>query len=398
MAILAECPICRNKQSVKNKKCKCGEDLDRAKRSQRVRYWIDFRIPGGKSRREPVGYSIEDARAADGKRRGQKRENRFFDMLPESKMTFSELSEWYLDLKLVKKLASYIRVTQALNNFNAVFGTVIVGSIIPVDLENYQEKREEKKAAPATIDYEMSIVKTMVNKAFDNDIVDGRTLKAFRVVKRKLKKGSNVRKRTLSVAEYLGLIDSSQIHLKPFLIVGYNTGMRLGELRLLKWKYIDIRKGFIRLPRTVPKERRSKVIPINHHVRAVLDNLPRALRHDFVFTYRGEPTRERGGLKNSFKTACKNAKIPCGQKTPNGITFHDIRRTVKTNMLNAGVDKAYRDTILGHSLQGMDAHYIAPDEDSLKRAMEKYTKWLDKQLESANLDQTLDQNENMVSI
>ena len=67
-------------------------------------------------------------------------------------------------------------------------------------------------------------------------------------------------------------------------------------------------------------------------------------------------------------------------------------------MLNAGIDKAYRDTILGHSLQVMDTHYIAPDKDSLKRAMEKYTKWLDKELESVNLDQTLDQNENMASV
>ena len=141
------------------------------------------------------------------------------------------------------------------------------------------------------------------------------------------------------------------------------------------------------MPRTVPKEKKSKVIPINHHVRVLRDKLPRAIRHDFVFTYKGEPIRERGGFKKSFKTACKKAEIPCGQKPPNGITFHDIRRTVKTNMLNAGVDKAYRDTILGHSLQGMEAHYIAPDEDSLKRAMGKYTKWLDRQLESANLDQ-----------
>ncbi len=45
---------------------------------------------------------------------------------------------------------------------------------------------------------------------------------------------------------------------------------------------------------------------------------------------------------------------------PEGIIFHDLRRTVKTNMLSAGVDKVYRDTILGHSLQGMDVHYMAP--------------------------------------
>ena len=50
-----------------------------------MKYWIDFQVPGGKTRREPVGYSIENARAADGKRKGQKKGNRIFDMLPESK-------------------------------------------------------------------------------------------------------------------------------------------------------------------------------------------------------------------------------------------------------------------------------------------------------------------------
>ena len=97
MSILAECPICKRKQSVKNKICReCEEDLDRGKRSKRVRYWISYRLPGGKQRREPVGYSISKARDAERKRRGQKRENRIFEILPESKMTFSDLTEWYL--------------------------------------------------------------------------------------------------------------------------------------------------------------------------------------------------------------------------------------------------------------------------------------------------------------
>ena len=49
-------------------------------------------------------------------------------------------------------------------------------------------------------------------------------------------------------------------------------------------------------------------------------------------------------------------------------------------MLSAGVDKVYRDTILGHSLQGMDVHYLVPSEDDLHRAMAKYTEWLDGQM------------------
>ena len=45
-------------------------------------------------------------------------------------------------------------------------------------------------------------------------------------------------------------------------------------------------------------------------------------------------------------------------------------------MLTAGVDKVHRDLILDHSLKGMDVHYMAPDEKTLKEAMEKYTSGL----------------------
>jgi hypothetical protein len=108
MAILAQCPICLRKQSAKNKKCSCGQNLDKAKKSNRVKYWIVYRLPSGKQRKEYVGsfegfngYSIEDARIAEGKRKTQKRENRLLDIKPDSKMTFNELTDWYLNLEKV---------------------------------------------------------------------------------------------------------------------------------------------------------------------------------------------------------------------------------------------------------------------------------------------------------
>ena len=58
-------------------------------------------------------------------------------------------------------------------------------------------------------------------------------------------------------------------------------------------------------------------------------------------------------------------------------------------MLEAGVDRVYRDKILGHSLQGMDVHYLATSEDTLKQAMDKYTRWIDDQI--SNVDQSVDQ-------
>ena len=63
----------------------------------------------------------------------------------------------------------------------------------------------------------------------------------------------------------------------------------------------------------------------------------------------------------------------------------------KTNMAQAGIDKVYRDIILGHSLKGMDVNYSMPTDIALTKAMDQYTEWLDGQLEKQNVDQSVDQ-------
>jgi integrase len=339
-------------------------------------------MPNGQQRRQFVGYSITEARDADGKRRAQKRERRIFDMSPESKTTVDEMTDWYLGLPSVSGLSSARRVRSALNNIRAVFGSIQARHIKPLDLENYQIERERQGAAYATIDMEISLAGTMINKAFDNDMVDGRVLKAFRNVKRKLKPGSNARSRIVSVIEYQKIIAEAPQHLKGIVVTAYNAGMRMGEILGLQWSFVDRDLAFLRLPAELTKEDRPRIIPVNHHLEKVLKNTVRALHHDFVFTYRGNSFSE-GGIKRSFKTACKNAGVPYGRKTQNGLTFHDFRRTFKTSLLAAGVEKVYRDAIVGHSLKGMDVHYLVLSDELLKAAMEKFTSWLDNEIADA---------------
>lgn len=395
MAVLAECPYCHRKQALKNKLCKnCGADLDKLKRAhQKVKYWIQYRMPkpDGEQKKEYVGYSIEDAKTADGKRRTQKKENRIFEILPDGKMTFNELSEWYLKLNSVKNLSSYRRVKSAMDNFNNEFGESIVGDIRQEHLEEYQYKRKNDERADATVDYEISIVKTMINRAFDNDLVGARVLKAFRKTKKVLKPGSNARDRILTVEEYLGLVNAAAPHLKPILIVAYNTGMRRGEILGLEWDQVDLKKGFITLRAEDTKEKKAKKIPINKNVKDVLEGLKavpiirEGKRVSNVFTFNKKPLSDN--FRKSLVSACKEVNIPLGQNIEGGFRFHDIRTTVKTNMLRAGVDKALRDTILGHSLKGMDVYYIKPSDDDLHRVMNQYTQWLDEQIEALRTGQ-----------
>ena len=49
--------------------------------------------------------------------------------------------------------------------------------------------------------------------------------------------------------------------------------------------------------------------------------------------------------------------------------------------------KAHRDVILGHSLQGMVAYYLKPNDEDLKAAIDNYTIWIDDQI--ANVTRTV---------
>lgn len=225
MGVLVEC-LCHKKQSLRNKVCSCGVDLVKAKRSNRVNYWITYRLPGGKQRRELIGESIEEAKDADGKRRVQKREHRIFDIKPETKMNFKELADWYLGLEKVKSLAYYPTLSICLNNFNSVFGSMPVSQIKPVSLENYQTKRKAEGKADHTIDQQIGAAKAMINKAFDNDIVSGNTLRTFKKVKKVGKRNANARKRILSIDQFNELMGYLPIHTKWIFATGFYTGMR----------------------------------------------------------------------------------------------------------------------------------------------------------------------------
>lgn len=61
----------------------------------------------------------------------------------------------------------------------------------------------------------------------------------------------------------------------------------------------------------------------------------------------------------------------------NGITFHDLRATFDTNMDRAGVSESCRRSIMGHTLRGMDAHYLRLSDEDLRGAMDRPTAWID---------------------
>jgi integrase len=382
MAVLQECPICRRKQSLKRKKCLCGEDLDKAKRSKRVRYWISYRFPGGKQRRELVGNSISEARDADGKRKAEKREGKLFEIKLDTKMTFQELSKWYLGLEKVRGLASFFVIELSLKKFNKVFGDTIVSKIMPADLENYQERRRKEGMADGTIDHEIGKTKTMIIKAFDNGLVGAETLRTFKKVKRLVKKNSDARNRILSHAEFKSLKDNLPKHLEGMVAMGYYTGMRFGEIHSLTWDQIDMKSRIICLEAADTKDRERRNIPICEELYEEIKRVPRAVHDPHVFQFRGKPVKN---IRTGLVKACGKAGIVYGRFKKDGFVFHDLRHTFNTNMRKAGVPESVIMKITGHSTREMFDRYNTVDDEDTKNAVRQLGSFLQ------SVDQNVDQ-------
>ncbi|HUV58827.1 MAG TPA: site-specific integrase [Desulfatiglandales bacterium] len=368
MAILEQCPTCHMKQATKNKLCvKCGEDMDKAKRSKKVKYWIHYRLPGGKQKWELIGNSIEAARDEQNERRKQKRRN---EIIPNSKITFKELSEWYLDIEEVKGKASYRQMGYRVKLLDKEIGDRLVTHILPVDLQNYREKRKKKGLAPATIDDEITQAKMIVKKAWENKKVSANTLHTFLSIKNLLKSNANARDEIYTKEQFDKLINHKHCsqYLKGILATAFYTGMRKGEILNLTRDKVDLNNRRIKLEAIDTKTGEPRTCPICNELYHVLKKIPRALHDPHVFLYNGKPIK---GIKTTFKTLCEKAKVPYGRKVKGGLTFHDLRHSFNTYMRKAGVDKEVIKAITGHSTDSMFTRYNKIDRDDIDQAVEK---------------------------
>ena len=393
MAILAECPVCHKKQNASNRLCSCGEDLLKAKKAKKVHFWINYRLPGGRQKRESVGYSIEEARDAEGKRRSQKRENRIFDIKPEAKMSFNELTKWYLDLERVKMLARYSILKINLNSFNQVFGDTIVNQLKPADLENYQAKRKAQGQADSYVDQQIAMARAMINKAFDNDIVSGDTIKVFKRVKKLLKGDSNARDRVLSIEEFDKLLNALPSHARAIVATGYYAGMRKGEVINLTWDKVDMKSRVIGLDAADTKDREARRVPICDALYDILKNIPQAIHDNHVFLFKGKPVKD---FRTALRKACRVAGISYGRGTKGGFVFHDTRHCFNTNMRKSGVPESVIMKITGHSTREMFLRYDTVDATDIRKAvdqMDGFLKSVDK-----NVDQDPENEKKVNSI
>jgi integrase len=171
---------------------------------------------------------------------------------------------------------------------------------------------------------------------------------------------------------YLAIRRHLPIYAQIALVLGYYTGMRLGEVTKFQWSWVDMTVPGIRIPKKHTKNKEGKVVPIFGEMGMFLE-MAKAIRDQnypncpWVIQENGERVKR---FNKSWKTACKAAGYP-------GTLFHDLRRTFVRDGERSGTPSDVIMQITGHKTRSVHARYNIVNLADLKQAaknMEDYRK------------------------
>jgi integrase len=153
---------------------------------------------------------------------------------------------------------------------------------------------------------------------------------------------------------------------RALVIVAIDTLARLSDVT---WLRRDQDHGtYLVLPNT---KTGWHEVPLSSRARQALDDLPD--RGPYYFAHRVGPTRERHHVaaivRRMFERACLRANVPYGKRR-GGVTFHHLRHTGASRMIERGADVRTVQQIGGWSDLRMVQRYTHPTASALRAAVE----------------------------
>lgn len=179
-----------------------------------------------------------------------------------------------------------------------------------------------------------------------------------------LPKGREDIGQALSVEEEERLLTAcAKSHSRSLLVavtLALNTGMRHDEIRLLRWRQVDLTNHAITVGKSKTEYGAGRAVPLNQRALKTLEDwarqFPERKQQHYIFAsekvghsfeagmmtaYDVDPTKPILSWKTSWTTARTAAGVSC--------RFHDLRHTTVTRLLERGASFATVATVMGWS-------------------------------------------------
>lgn len=301
------------------------------------------------------------------------------DKIPER--SFGEAIERYLEFNEGKKRSiktdrSRFRV---LLKTDPKLASTPLSKINNASLKNFVAIRVSEGVSSGTINRALALVSSVLNQAANK--WEPRWLNKNEPIEF-LPDNGTIARRPITWKEQRELVAVLPDHLADMVTFTCGTGLRDGEICRLRWdwlvNYPVINSLVIILPAEITKNGLPRLVPLNKSAREIINR-----RRYFadahptnVFHRKGKP------ISRMYNSAWMRARgdEPRGKATraskrlPHvnmpGLRVHDLRHTAAQRLLDAGVDGAVRDALLGHADKSMRTRYAPPPIQDLLTAVE----------------------------
>lgn len=308
-------------------------------------YWYDNK---GRQRAKAIGTNKKEAEAFVAAMQTEVATGAYREL---KKVTFPEYAQqWLQDYASVQvKPSTFLNYSSMINSsLIPYFGNVLLADIQTMDIQRYVAKRLKEGLSGSTVQKALVLLKGMYKQAEEWGYVKVNPALNVKAPKRKF-----VEMQALTPEEVKVLLDAFDPEWKPFFFTAIFTGMRLGELRAIRWSDIDWNGGVIRVRRSVwhgefqePKTRNAiRNIGMSPMLIKVLKEYQETTEgsfDDLIFSTASGGIIDDANLRNRvFQPALEKAGL-------RKIRIHDLRHTYASLLINQGENLKYIQHQLGH--------------------------------------------------
>jgi integrase len=256
------------------------------------------------------------------------------------------------------------------------------------EVDAFALELRRRGASNSTLNSSIGLLRQMFNRAVEDE-----RMSILDVPKIKLFTHDAARKGFLEPRDFPKLLAAMPEDLRPVVTLGFDTGMRLGEVQRLKWGSVDLLAGEVNLSAEETKTNKARTIPLGGLL-ATFRRL-RAAHPKDVYVFGG--AKALGNFRKRWNAACVAAGFgrfvcvacekpitehDCKSKKRRyeGLTFHDLKRSAVRNLVRAGVPQSVAMEISGHRTRAVFERYNIASTNDLHDAAKRRDDYVERSI------------------
>lgn len=171
---------------------------------------------------------------------------------------------------------------------------------------------------------------------------------------------------------FKALAEESNATLRDYILLALLTGARRANLLAMRWKEINLKESVWRIPET--KNGTPQNVTLSPEAVTILEARKDSAENDAIFVFPG--IGSSGHIEEPKKAVIRvmeRAGIPYGRNEPDGVTLHDLRRTLGSWQAKTGASMAIIGKSLNHKSQQATAIYARLDLDPVRASVNTAT-------------------------